>query len=447
MIYLQPLSYYTKNEFKPLLFNLLSVGEGLMILFIFPDETTMLYDCNVLKDESDEIIRYCKKIIPIRLNKNGEKSQWIDIYVNSHRDQDHYRGLSYINDNFEIKSIWDSGRSGATTEDSDYKYYMRLRRTIKEKYGDNALLIPTPSRTPIRTFGGSKIYCLNSSESNDKSDDIYESVKEQHTDAIVLSIEYYNRSILLSSDSDWKAWKEKIVPLFFESGILKSTILIASHHGSRSFFTDESLNETIDIDENPDTTYIEHIDNISPHMTLISCGEYDQFHHPNKDAMKIYKETTSNNQVYTTNKKGNFVGFIDNRKIWSVIPTRFMPKSKSSSLTFDIICECMFNGTKSYKFSGDSFKIGSSLKFNIKSNQGILEPFNEFTTWWEVSNGGINAYHDHQEIYYKNDSEKGGKLIFERDVSFEGTHLLRCRVKNKLKKIDITKIFIVNGIQ
>jgi beta-lactamase superfamily II metal-dependent hydrolase len=446
MSYDKPLSYYTNKDYKPLMFHLLSVGEGLMFLLIFPDQTTMLYDCNILKDDSDEIIRYCKNNIPTRLTSNGNKSQWIDIFVNSHRDQDHYRGLSYINEVFEIKSIWDSGRSGATTEDSDYKYYMRLRRTIKEKYGDKSLLIPTPSLTPIRTFGGAKIYCLNSSEGNAQSNSYYESVKEQHTDAIVLSVHYYNQSILLTSDSDWNVWKEKIVPMFLKSQILESTILIASHHGSRSFFTDETLNDDIDVDENPDTTYIDHIDYINPNITLISCGEYDQFHHPNKDAKKIYKESTSNEQVYTTNNKGHFIGFIDNRNYWSVIPSRFYPIIPSS-ISFDIICECTYNNTKTIKPSGETFKIGSSLKFNVKSNQGIFEPYNEITIWWEVSNGGINAHHDHQEIYYKKDSEKGSKLEFEREVSYEGTHLLRCSVKNKKKNINITKIFVVTGIK
>lgn len=70
--------------------------------------------------------------------------------------------------------------------------------------------------------------------------------------------------------------------------MVKSDILVASHHGSRSFFTDEA-NDTIDIQKNPDTTYMEAIEHIDPDVTLISCGKYETYHHPNKEAEALYK--------------------------------------------------------------------------------------------------------------------------------------------------------------
>ena len=36
------------------------------------------------------------------------------------------------------------------------------------------------------------------------------------------------------------------------------------------------------------------------------------------------------------------------------------------------------------------------------------------------------------------------KLYFTRDLQYSGRHLLRCRVKNSNKNVDITKIFIIN---
>lgn len=47
--------------------------------------------------------------------------------------------------------------------------------------------------------------------------------------------------------------------------------------------------------------------------------------------------------------------------------------------------------------------------------------------------------------YYKKNDERGGSLKFHRDISYEGKHLLRCRVKNSRKGFDITKVFIVDG--
>ena len=65
--------------------------------------------------------------------------------------------------------------------------------------------------------------------------------------------------------------------------------------------------------------------------------------------------------------------------------------------------------------------------------------------WWEVSNGGKWEDSAHQEIFRKGDNENNGKLSFERGLSYQGTHLLRCRFYNS-NKGSITKIFSVTGV-
>jgi hypothetical protein len=276
-----------------------------------------------------------------------------------------------------------------------------------------------------------------------------EKAKIQHTNAIVLSIQYAGRSILLTSDSDWKAWKEDIVPNFGDSGLLKATILVASHHGSRSFFTDEQQNEHISPDENPDTTCIESMDYIDPCITLISCGDYGIHHHPNEEALEIYKQKTPHQwhkQVYTTYDKGTFAGFVDQNGNWTVCPSRFFPTNTGGS-SFELMCSASYNDHTSSARSGDRIPIGSQLEFSVRSHGGTIDPPNFVRVWWEVSNGGINQDHDHQEIYYKGEHEAGGKFGFNRSVAYEGKHLLRCRLNNRRKGIDITKVFVVNGIK
>ncbi len=447
-----PLSYYLNSDSYPLLIHLLSVGEGLMVLLIFPDKTTMLYDCNIIQDEEEWIINYLKACMPFRYRKEEKKeTQWIDIFVNSHRDQDHYRGLREVRAAFEIKSIWDSGETGATTQDDDYKYYMQLRLDLIKKYGDDAVIVPIPSRNSLAEFGGSRIYCLCSSEKlNDKNKSKqFKEIKEakiQHTNSIALLIKYAGRAILLPSDSDWQAWKEKIVPNFKANDFLRSNILVASHHGSRSFFTDENINDTIDPEKNQENTYVESIDYIDPSIVLIPCGKYASANHPNKEALKIYKSKTPNEQVYTTHEKGSFCGFIDKYGNWTITPTRFK-FSNSSLASFDMQCYVNYKGNRYKSTNGGMFPIGSSLEFSVSGHGGLLDPFSSIDVYWEVSNGGINSFHEHQEIYYKKSNDRGSKIEFNRDVAYEGKHLLRCRVNNKKKKIDITKIFVVNGFQ
>ena len=443
----KPLGYYIADNESSLRFHLLNVGEGLMILIIFPNKKTMLYDCNIMEDNKEQVIKFLEEHIPVRYDVEAKVScQWIDIFVNSHRDIDHLRGLKHICDQFEIRGVWDSGQSGNATETSEYNYYMQLKRTIQKVYGERSVKVPMPSTSPFISFGNAKIYCLNSCK--EFNSDKLKDVKIQHTNSIVLSIHYGSRSILLTGDSDWKAWRDKIVPNFKSTGILNSNILIASHHGSRSFFTDED-NETIDLEANAESTYIESIEYISPSITLISCGDFEEQHHPNKEALEIYRKYTANDkrkQVYTTHDKGILSGYIAINGRWTVVPSRFKPFSNSQHVTFRLLCTANSNGQTFEVRSGKQIAIGAKLEFSIQARGGLLEPYNKVTIIWEVSNAGINNDSDHQEIYYKTDKESN-KAKFFRDLSYEGKHLLRCKVRNFKKGHNITRIFEVDGIK
>lgn len=431
-----------------------------MCLIIFTDKTTLLFDCNVTADNEEYILKYLNDNIPLRWDceKKADK-QWIDIFVNSHRDNDHYRGLSKINDTYPIKNIWDSGQCGAATDSSDYQYYMRLRRSIRDKYGENAVIVPSPSREALLSIDGAEVFCLNSSLDFNKDEtrymtfDRYNKLVEnkalregrpQHTNSMVLSVRYKDRSLLLTGDSDYLAWRDKIMPNFKNSNLLKSNILVASHHGSRSFFTDSETNDTIDPDNNPESTYIDHIYKIEPSVTIISCDSYDVAHHPNKEALEIYEGATANKQVYTTHIIWNVAGILGGSGEWTVAPARMSP---SSSINKNIVisCKCNNNDHEYEGKPGDVFPIGSTLNFHIQSKHGILEPYSDVDVTWEVSNGGIEEHNENQDIYYKSKDEETGKYFFKRKVAYRGKHLLRCRIRNRKKKITATNIFVVNG--
>ena len=299
----QPLCWYT-NE-GALRFYLMSVGEGLMTLIIFPNELVMLFDCNVTNDNQDEVLEFLDEVIPEKYNGDKQKYEKpIHIFANSHRDEDHYRGLKKVNEKFPIKSIWDSGQTGATTDSPDYLYYMYLRRALKEKDPAN-LFIPVPSDIPVFNYDGVDIYCL-AAEEDFTAGYINKGFSEsdtriQHTNSMVLLLEYGNRKLLMTGDSDWKSWRDKIVPNFNEGDFVKVNILNARHHGSRTFCT-SGVYDNIAAEANSETTYIESIELITPDITLVSCGDYDSAHHTNKDALELYKTHTSERQVYTTYK-------------------------------------------------------------------------------------------------------------------------------------------------
>jgi len=454
----EPISLYIDKDTKPLRFVQFDVGEGLMILFIFPNSKSMLFDCNLTEENKDKIIDELSRWLPFwKKRSTNERYQKIDIFVNSHRDEDHYRGLKYINKYFPIQSIIDSGQSGDSPSSKQYKYYMNLRLTLMEKHGDKAVLVPNPSTRPLLQEGGTNVFCLNAGPSYKddampyKWNEFQTLIKEhkleeariQHTNGIVLSVEYAGRRLLLTGDSDYLAWRERIIPAFGKSTMLKSEILFASHHGSRSFFTDETLNKDIDPKTNPGTTYLKSLTYIEPAITLISCGKYSSAHHPNSQAFAHYKKHTTFEQVYTTSARGNICGYIDEHSRWTVVPTRFKNHT-STKFDISINCKSTNNGNTVNRESGDMMQIGESLNFYILGKGGIFDPIKSVSVKFEVSNGGRFRDHTHQEIYYKANDDKSAINKFNREVAYKGRHLLRCRVYNKSKRVSITRIFVVN---
>lgn len=447
---LEPLRWFVdENDFR---FYLISCGSGLMHLIIFPDNTVMLFDCNVTNDDEDTIISFLEKHIPLRFDAVSQKEEkYIDIFVNSHRDEDHYRGLKKVNQKFSIKSIWDSGQSGENTDSTDYNYYMYLRRELRKKSEDN-LLVPTPSNVILRTIGNVDIYCLAAEADfvyQDSSKILEHAAKIQHTNSMVLLMVYKGRKMLLTGDSDWKSWKEQIVNNFadIEPNYEDTDILIASHHGSRSFFTDE---ETIDMEQNPDTTYIESIELINPVITLISCADYNYkgYHLPNKEAMKLYEKHTSGgiDQIHTTHGKGNLCGYIDGDGNFGVIPERFKKEMPAGDRKFYLKAYKEEKGEWKEIVSEEKVGIGTRVKFSVIGLGGVVNIHDDIHVYWEVCNNGINDYYEHKEVYRKRKDEDDDMFSFSREVVYMGKHLLRCRIKNKTKHFDGTVVFVVEGV-
>lgn len=434
----QPFSFYRQNAGLKLF--LIKCGHGLTTLIIFPNNYVMLFDCN-LQEESDynnkdEILSFFDKVIPKRIKKDGSSYQPIDLFVNSHRDLDHIRGLKSINERFPISAIWDSGCEGTNTDNDEYVYYTELLSKLK-KQNPNNVEIPIPSSSIYKTIDGVNMYCLNSSKHNLEDTCSDDESLEQHRKSIVLLLSYANRKVLLTGDSDFYIWNKYITQKY--SDIYKnSTLLVASHHGSRSFF---SSSEDDCIDEN----YLRFVGLISPVVTLISCADYNykDYHLPNKEALEIYQSITSNKQVYSTHEHGTFFCRIDSSGNFSVTPESFISTKFLRDKRFEIVCT-----TKDglHINSGDEVSINNKLYFSLKGYGQVLNINDHPTVVWQVCNSGEGEDCTHHEIYFKNKNENGKLTEFERDLSYKGTHLLRCTVNNTKKSFKQTVVFVVHGV-
>lgn len=265
--------------------HILDVGCGSMNLIITPDNKVIFFDCNITDSNEDDILNYVNKVI-------GRYTE-IDVFINSHRDSDHFRGIRKLHNQHNILKIEDNGVPGTTTDSSEYLDYMALRREV-----NNSIEKP---RTCIN-YGNAKLRYLNSH---------WEDYSDIHDQSIVLKIEYKGNSVMLTGDCSYRPWKEKILNNYSDSD-LKSSILIASHHGSITFFDDPSDKVNY---------FVDHIEKIKPDMTLVSVGP-NPYDLPDNKAIEFYEQysTGSNkgNKVYLTEEKGNMRIILKEEGGWSL---------------------------------------------------------------------------------------------------------------------------------
>jgi beta-lactamase superfamily II metal-dependent hydrolase len=130
------------------------------------------------------------------------------------------------------------------------------------------------------TFGKTVLRVMNSKNDNLKND--------PNAQSIVIKIQHVNAqgnnlsSALLTGDTDAQTWRYSICQNYDKSD-LSTDILLASHHGSLSFFDDPSDEKSY---------YLDHLNAIAPAMTIISVG--DNAHgHPEDKAVKFYESKSS----------------------------------------------------------------------------------------------------------------------------------------------------------
>jgi len=253
---------------------ILDVGYGNMALIMNPDGSRYVIDCNITNDNRDAILRYTKKVF-------GAGTP-IDAFINTHRDADHMRGIADLHAQHPISRIWDTDVPGTTTDSPEYLAYMRLRRSVE-------CVTIDPRKFVDKGFAKYRYM-------NGKWDD-YTDPNQQ---SAVVKIEYKTPScsVLFAADTDYRPWKEKILP-FYSDETLKSTILIASHHGSITFFDDPSDGQHY---------YEAHIKKVVPDVTLISVGP-NVHGLPDQKAIELYEKhsngTTQGDKVFMTQDKGH----------------------------------------------------------------------------------------------------------------------------------------------
>jgi competence protein ComEC len=276
--------------------HFIDVGQGNMTLIQLDDGKTFLYDCNVTEENEDAVLGYVARQIDW-----GTK---IDVFVCSHRDADHVRGVKKVHQYFPIQRFWDAGAPGTTTTSDEYLDYMDLRRRVGCKE------VEARKRWD---YADTRLRIMNA-----KNDDLPDDPNAQ---SIVMKVEHRSAtnnitydSVMLCGDTDAVTWKD--IMTHYDEGEFSSSLLLGSHHGSLTFFDDPGDEKYY---------YLAHIKAIKPAMTILSVGD-NSFGHPDEKAIELYEKYSSGsnkgNKLYRTDLQGNMRVVLKDGGGWSLSKNR-----------------------------------------------------------------------------------------------------------------------------
>ena len=270
--------------------HFVDVGQGNMVLIKADDGSRFVFDCNITEDNQDRVLSYVARVFG--------KGASLKAFICSHRDADHMRGVKKLHEQNPISKIWDSGAAGTTTNSSEYRDYMDLRRSV-------GAVVKT--RKKYTDYGNTLLRFMS-----DKDERLPNNANAQ---GLVIKVEQRNQSgdsclasAMLPGDSDAETWRDGILK-DYGSGDVKSSILMAPHHGSDSFF---------DIEGNQ---YTSHLQAIKPEMVIISVGP-NTHGHPDKQALEFYEKfatgSREGHKVARTDKRGTMKLLLEGDGGWTL---------------------------------------------------------------------------------------------------------------------------------
>ena len=229
------------------------------------------------------------------------------IFVNTHPHDDHLKGIKEVHDEISITEVWHSGHKPGKDHDEAFQEMMEVIKDIGKN--NEYVLFGTNDENKVRKndkvtevikkIGDIDFIVLSPAEyvsdeiADEDPDTRYSRI---HEHCAVIKFSYGGRevkSILITGDSDKTAWVEHITDYHKER--LPSDILSASHHGSRTFFKENSDDEDI---------YEKHIEEINPLHLIISAPKQSESKHghPHDDAINLYEKHIDKENIYHLGK-------------------------------------------------------------------------------------------------------------------------------------------------
>ncbi|WP_206425027.1 lamin tail domain-containing protein [Halosimplex salinum] len=250
--------------------HFVNVGQSVSTLVVGPTNETMLIDSGDFRDDGEHVLDYLQRHNVSR----------IDHFVVSHADADHIGGNAALVDYYEteadgIGAIYDPGIAASTQTYEDY---------LDAVERHNVTLYETREGDPL-PFEGVDVDVLGPPEPYIENGD-------RNENSIVLRLGYGATGFLFTGDAE-DDQEQSLVDTYGDC--LRSTVMKAGHHGSRSSTGDAVL------------------DAASPELVVVSSANDSQYGHPHEEVL----ERLSNRSVsaYWTATHGDVVLSSDGRNV------------------------------------------------------------------------------------------------------------------------------------
>ena len=250
--------------------HFIAVGQSASTLVITPAGETVLVDSGDWRDDGENVIDY--------LQRQGIER--IDHLVTTHADADHIGGHAAVIEYFEtegegVGAVYDPGIASSS---ATYERYL----DAVEEYDVSLFRTRAGAQLPIE---GVDVAVLGPPQEPLANVD-------RNENSIVLRIAHGNTSVLLPGDAG--VVEEEYLVSTYGDG-LRSTVLFAGHHGSRS------------------STGTELLDVVQPRVTVISSAYDSQYGHPHREVLE--RLATRSVPTYWTGVHGDVVVRSDGRTV------------------------------------------------------------------------------------------------------------------------------------
>jgi competence protein ComEC len=259
---------YQRFWYRELRMTLLDVGQGSAALLELPGGRTVLVDGGGFADNTAFDIGAA--VVAPFLWRN--KIATVDTLILTHPNSDHLNGLIFIAENFSVGALWENGEPWSSPG------YQALMRAVSERG------IPRPRFAEIpreATINGVRLEVLYPPADFLARRETERFRRDENNNSLVTRFSFGEVSILLPGDIMRPAEKELVS---MAGDRLKSRVLIAPHHGSRTSSSEEFVSA------------------VAPQAVLISCADRPGSGIPHAQTLERYAARGA--RIYRTDRNG-----------------------------------------------------------------------------------------------------------------------------------------------